>query len=46
MVKCGAEATTVKSNAEGMVVKGGAEGVLAKNEVQTKVEPSVLEMVD
>ena len=36
----------VKSDAEGMMVKGGADGVLAKEEVQTEVEPSVLEMVD
>ena len=46
MVKCRAEATMVKSNAEDMMVKGRAGGVLAKNEVQAKVEPFVLEMVD
>ena len=36
----------MKSDAEGMMVKSGAEGMVAKNEVQTEVKPSVLEIVD
>ena len=46
MMKGGVEATPVKSDAEGMTMKSGAEGMVVKNEVQTKVEPSVLEIID
>ena len=42
----GVEAITVKSGVEAMTVESGVESITVKNEVQTRVEPSVLEIVD